>query len=111
MNRASQFAPFAALTGYGDEIKESCRIVDNKIDISDDMKEKINNRLLIISNMIRPYIKVTYFVKDKKKNGGNYITINNYVKKIDVVNKKIIFVDKSCIDITNIIDIETKKVN
>ena len=111
MNRAAQFAPFAALTGYGDEIKEASRIVDNKIDISDDLKDKINNKLLIIERMIRPYIMVTYFVKDKKKDGGEYITISNIVKRIDLYNGEMVFTDKTKILINDIVDIEIKKAN
>lgn len=108
-SRACQFAPFAALTGYGDEINEASRIVDSKIDISDDLKEEINNKLLIIQNMIKPYISVTYFVPDKKKSGGKYITISNIVKKIDLYNYEIVFTDKSRILINDIINIEIKK--
>ena len=111
MNRAAQFAPFAALTGYGDEIKEASRIVDNKIDISDDLKKEINNKLLIIERMIRPYIMVTYFVNDKKKDGGEYITISNIVKRIDLYNGEILFTDKTKILINDIIDIKIKKAN
>ena len=110
-SRACQFAPFAALTGYGDEINEASRIVDSKIDISDDLKEEINNKLLIIQNMIKPYISVTYFVPDKKKSGGKYITISNIVKKIDLYNYEIVFTDKSRILINDIINIEIKKAN
>lgn len=112
-SRASQFAPFAALTGFGDEIRKKARIVDSRIDISDDLKEEINNKLLIISNMIddNPYITITYFVADKNMNVGKYITISNHVKKIDLYNYELVFVDKLRIPINDIIDINIKKAN
>lgn len=112
-SRASQFAPFAALTGFGDEIRKKARIVDSRIDISDDLKEEINNKLLIISNMIddNPYIAITYFVADKNMNVGKYITISNRVKKIDLYNYEIVFVDKVRISINDIIYIDIKKAN
>ena len=112
-NRAAQFAPFAALTGYSDEIKEASRITCKKIEIDEDLKEIIDNKLQIIQSRIKdkPNINVTYFLPDKKKSGGKYITINKYVKKIDLYNKEIIFFDKTKIFINNIIDIDIKKAN
>lgn len=108
-SRACQFAPFAALTGFGDEIREKSRIIDSRIDISDDLKEEINNKLLIVSNMIddNPNITITYFLTDKDK----YITISNRVKKIDLYNYEIVFVDKVRIPINDIIYIDIKKAN
>lgn len=104
INRASQFAPFAALSGYGDLVYEASRNTDFKRDLDEDLKEIIDRKLQLIdfnSNYI-----ITYFVKDNKKDGGRYISINKRVKKIDTVFKKIIFVDKECIDIDDIIDIK-----
>lgn len=112
-SRACQFAPFAALTGYGDEIREKARIVDSRIDISDDLKEKINSKLLILSSMINdnPLVTIIYFVPDRKKNGGKYETISNRVKSIDLYKYEIVFVDKVRILINDIIDIDIKKAN
>lgn len=104
INRASQFAPFAALSGYGDLVYEASRITDFKRDLDEDLKEIIDRKLQLIdfnSNYI-----ITYFVKDGKKDGGKYITINKKIKKIDRVYKRIIFTDKECIDIDDIIDIK-----
>lgn len=105
-NRASMFAPFAALSGYGDLVYESSRITEDKKELDDDLKEIINYKLQLINCNSNVVIK--YFVPDNKKKGGKYISINKKIKKIDNIYKKIIFVDKSFIDINNIIDIYLK---
>ena len=107
MNRAAQFAPFAALTGYSDEISEASRIVDNKLELDDDNINDLNKKLLIINNNIKnkPKVSIIYFVPDKKKKGGKYINIINNIRKIDLINDKIIFINKSKINISNIIKI------
>ena len=107
MNRAAQFAPFAALTGYSDEISEASRIVDNKLELDDDSINDLNNKLLLINNNIKdkPKVSIIYFVPDKKKKGGKYIKITNNIRKIDLINDKIIFINKNKINISNIIKI------
>lgn len=106
-DRASQFAPFQALAGYIEVIKETARITDEKICLADDLKEIINRKLLIINSIIesQPKIKVIYFFKDELKKGGEYREICEKVKKIDYLNKKIIFINKQEIKIDDIIDI------
>ena len=107
MNRAAQFAPFAALTGYSDEISEASRIVDNKLELDDDSINDLNNKLLLINNNIKdkPKVSIIYFVPDKKKKGGKYIKIINNIRKIDLINDKIIFINKNKINISTIIKI------
>ena len=108
-NRASQFAPFAALSGYSDLVYEASRITDDKREIDEDLKEIIDRKLQLIDNNIGSNYVITYFVKDNKKKGGKYISTSKLVKKIDKVYKKIIFTDKTSINIDDIIDIKIKK--
>lgn len=105
--RAAQFAPFAALTGYGDAIKETSRITDTKIELGEDRKEKINNQIIYLINNIKKNItiNITYFVKDPLKEGGKYITEEAIVKKIDIYNQNIILNNNTKIKIKDIIDI------
>ena len=72
--RAAQFAPFAALTGYGDAVEETARIVGQKIDVDEEMKAIINDKLNVINSHIanKPEVNFTYYVPDKKKDGGAY---------------------------------------
>ena len=67
-DRAAQFSPFAALSGYDDMIDEEVRMVDNRIELSEEEMEELNRKLSqideTISSGIRPLITVTYFVPD-----------------------------------------------
>ena len=107
INRAGQFSPFAALTGYEDKVKETARYTDTEIYLSEDEEEIIRNKLNIIEENIKNKVEVTitYFVKDKRKSGGEFKTISGIVKKIDTYNNVIIFTDKNKISLDNIIDI------
>ena len=107
MERAAQFSPFAALTGYSESVKETARITKDKIELSEDMKYEIDNKLQLIEDHLKekPEINVLYFIKDKKKSGGDYSEYNGIIRRIDKVNGKIIFMDKTIIDLKNVIDI------
>ncbi len=107
-SRAAIFAPFAALSGHKETLMEVSRLTDKKIDIDDSLKDIINNKLNIINNNIKfyPMISITYFLKDKYKDGGEYLTIKDRVKKIDLYNKLVIMQDKTIIYMQDIIDID-----
>ena len=106
--RSAQFAPFSALTGFNDEVKETERLVDKKVLLDEDEKIKINNKLLEILKNIKdkPQIKITYFIKDERKKGGKYITIIDNVKKINMIDKYIMLESKTKIHFKDIFDIE-----
>ena len=94
--RAQQFVPFAALTGYSDEVSEAGRLTSNKITMIDDIKDCIDMKLQLINEHIKekPLVTVLYFEKDKKKNGGKYLEYTGNLKSIDLVEKVLIFTDK-----------------
>lgn len=106
-DRAAQFAPFAALKGYDEEIEEAIRATENKIELSDEQITELNDKLNVLKEIIneQPTIKVVYFVPDEKKSGGAYITIKQQIRKIDEYKRKIIFFDDE-VSIDNIVDIE-----
>ena len=107
-NRSVQFAPFSALIGYDEKIKETTRETSRKIDLYDNIKLMLNEKLCLIKNDIklRPRVTLTYFVKDNKKKGGCYKTITDNVKVVDEVYKRIILIDNTIISFDNIIDIK-----
>ncbi len=110
-NRSAQFAPFAALTGFEDKIKETARLTDELIEISEDQKVFIDNELSIIEENIKtnPLVKITYFEKDKIKSGGKYISFIDNVKKIDKVEQNIYFVNKKIISLYDIYELQIIK--
>ena len=105
--RAAQFAPFAALTGYDDEIKETARLTSNKKIIDEDQKIILSNKLTYLNNHLldNPEIEIKYFKNDTKKSGGEYLTKKTKIKKIDTIHETIILLDKKQISFDNIIDI------
>lgn len=108
-NRAAQFMPFAAVVGYDGAVKERARITEAKIELSEERKEKLNQRLAIINDCLGQNIlvKITYFVKDVSKDGGEYLIANGIVKKIDIFNRIVIMQDKTEIPISEIIEIDS----
>ena len=108
MARSAQFAPFAALSGYDEAVKETARLTDKRLEIDDGLKSILNNKLqYILENInINPEIIFSYFVYDEKKTGGKYIEKIGVVKKIDLIEKYIQLTDKSKIPIEEIIDIK-----
>lgn len=106
-DRAAQFAPFAALTGYDDEIQETGRLTTSKKEINEELKLILDNKLQKIKSNIacKPKITCTYFVPDLNKEGGKYVKYTGNIVKIDEYNKIIVFKDKTKIPILDITEI------
>ena len=107
-DRAAQFSPFAALTGYDAAIKETARLTDEKVELDEHMKGALSDKLQIITDRIQecPEIAITYFQPDTKKNGGTYVTDISTAQKIDVYDRFIIMTDGTAIPIDEIINID-----
>lgn len=108
IDRAAQFSPFAALTGYDAAVKETARLTDERIELDEYMKEVLSHRLQIVAGRIKehPEIAITCFQPDEKKNGGAYVTIISTVKKIDEYERVVIMDDGTAIPIDEIISID-----
>ena len=83
MDRASQFSPFAALTGYGDAVKETARQTEQRRELDEYEKAALDEKLRELEAQMRPRAAITYFVPDDRKEGGSYRTVRGVVKKID----------------------------
>ena len=105
--RAGMFAPFAALTGYDDQVKETERITDYEVFLDEDNKSLLDEKLNYIRNNLNKIeVKVVCFIKDKKKSGGKYITKIGKIKRIDNYKKELVFDDKEKIKISQIMKID-----
>ena len=105
--RSAQFAPFAALVGYDEQVQECSRITDKRLEIDDELKEKINNKLNKINKLIKynPEVEITYFIPDEKKDGGKYVTDKGNVKRIDYINRFIKLTDNKKIVLDDVVAI------
>lgn len=110
IDRAAQFAPFAALTGYDDAITETGRLTGTKLDLSEETKEGIDLKINFLIDNIEenPEITVTYFVPDKRKSGGEYLTVTGKLKKIDGYEQTLLMKDGLKISIFEILSIESE---
>ena len=108
-DRAAQFAPFAALTGYDAEIKETARLTDAKIELDESTLAILNDKLQIILDNLdaEPEVTITYFKPDTRKAGGAYIDHTGIVKRIDDYERTVVFADKNAISIEDILDIQS----
>lgn len=106
--RAAQFSPFAALTGYDAVIAESGRLTGERIELSEDSREVLDakQQLLLEHLAERPEIVITYFLPDELKEGGAYVCIKGRVKKLDCIERQIIMTDGKKIPMDEVISME-----
>ncbi|MCI7624637.1 MAG: YolD-like family protein [Clostridiales bacterium] len=108
LDRAAQFAPFAALTGHDAAIKETARLTDQRVELDEGTKSILNEKLQMALDFAEtePEITVTHFVEDKKKSGSAYVEFTGVIKRIDEYERTVIFTDKTKISIDDICAIE-----
>ena len=108
-DRAAQFSPFAALTGYEDAIDETARLTDARVELGESAVEELERKLIDLAARIseRPEISVTYFVPDARKEGGAYVTRTGTLKRIDELGRELVFADGARIAVGDIISVET----
>lgn len=106
-DRAAQFSPFAALTGYDGAIKETARLTNKRMELDETWKNVLDEKLRIIHEQLssQPEIEITYFQPDEKKTGGAYISATGIVRKIDRYEQTVVMQDGTRIPIEEIIEI------
>lgn len=106
-DRAAQFAPFAALTGYGEAVKETARFTEEKRTPDEESLEILDRTICSLRERIKdqPYISLTCFQADERKAGGAYVEIRGNLKKIDEYRRKLILTDGTEIFFDNILEI------
>ena len=107
-DRAAQFAPFAALTGFGALINETSRLTDKKPELDAQTNLILNERIKIIEENIKskPKLEVTFFVPDKRKSGGSIQSFTGNIRRVDEFERRLIFTDKTKINMDDVVFIQ-----
>ena len=111
-DRAAQFSPFAALTGYEDAIEETARLTEQRVELDEEAKSRLNHRLeqlLLLPQ--HPEASVTYFQPDERKSGGAYVTRAGLLKKIDTYERSIRLEDGFLIPLDELFAVESPLLN
>ena len=108
IDRAAQFQPFRALTGYEDAVRETARLTDRRMELTEEEKARLDAALQRLMDSIssRPQVSVTWFQPDKRKAGGAYVTTTGRLKKIDDLEGVLILLGGERIVIEDILDIQ-----
>ena len=110
-DRAAQFSAFAALVGLDEQMDETARLVDSKIELSEDEIERLNQKFQLLIQKVNedgdpPEIRAVCFVPDQRKDGGAYVIKSGAVKRVDDVFFKIVFTDGAEVNISDILDFD-----
>lgn len=106
-DRAAQFAPFAALTGHDAAIKETARLTDEKLQLDENTKAAIDEKLRFLLEQEQAEAIFTYFVPDKNKTGGAYVSHAGILKKVDTIEQTITLIDGTSFPIDNLYCIDS----
>lgn len=105
-NRAAQFSPFVALTGYEDQIEEQGRITNVRAFLDEDKKQELDFKFNEIMQKPHQKIRVKYFVEDVIKAGGQYVQYEGKIKKFDFITQCLVMMDGTIIELENISELE-----
>ena len=107
IDRAAQFSPFAALTGYEGAIRETARLTDTKAELDEDKLDALDLKLRFLADHLAecPEVSITYFKPDEKKEGGSYRTVTGMVKRIDTFRHTVIMTDATEIPVSDIFEV------
>lgn len=108
MDRAAQFSPFAALTGYDAAIEETGRLTDEKIEMDAEALNVLNMKFQILIDRLaeEPEVTFIYFKPDERKDGGAYIDVTGIVKKVDKFERLIVMQSGTKIPMDDVLEIE-----
>lgn len=106
-DRAAQFAPFAALTGYDSAIKETGRLTDERIELDEEALTALNRKYQLLMDTLddAPEVTIIYFQPDARKAGGQYVSATGTVKKVDTFGRRILLQDGTRIPLDSVYDL------
>lgn len=107
-DRAAQFSPFAALTGHEEAIRETARQTEAWVDLDEDRKEELNEKMQEIVEHLNeaPEVTLTYFKEDEKKEGGSYVTVTGRIKKWREYEQQLVLEDGTVVALEKVFGIE-----
>lgn len=107
--RAAQFSPFAALTGYEDAVAEAGRLTAERIELEADKLAQLDRRLALLMDRAceTPEISLVRFVRDRKKPGGAYVSLTGRYKKTDEYERAVVLTDGTAVPIDDIFSLES----
>jgi hypothetical protein len=107
-DRAAQFSPFAALTGYEAAVEETARLTDTKLVMTEDKKQILDEKLHLLLDAAEhpPLVRITYFIPDGRKEGGAYETVTGRVRSLDPYGGHLVLTDKRTIPLENLWELD-----
>lgn len=107
-DRAAQFSPFAALTGYEGVIREAARLTDGERELTEGAWQQLNRRLQLLSRAENgeETVQVLFFSPDERKSGGSYVTVTGRVKRVDTYKKMLVMTSGEKIPLGHICRLE-----
>lgn len=107
-DRAAQFSPFAALTGYDAAIRETARLTQEKVELDEQELAVLDRKFQLLLEQLErcPQVTITWFVPDELKQGGRYLTITDVVKKVDAAARFVLLQNAGRICMDDIVEIE-----
>ena len=108
LERAAQFAPFAALTGYDSAIRETGRLTNERIELDEEALTALDRKYQILMDAFddAPEVTITFFRPDERKAGGKYVSAVGAVKKIDDFERRITMRDGIRIPMDDVLSID-----
>ena len=110
IDRAAQFSPFAALTGYDAVIQETGRLTDSRVELAEYSQDVLDKKQQILMELAKeqPQVTVTFFLPDDRKLGGSYATRTGKLKKLDTYRRVMVMTDGTEIPLHEIVDMKSE---
>lgn len=109
-DRAAQFLPFQALTGYSDAVQETARLTEEFLDLDESSRADLDRKLAVLQQHLsqQPKIQAVVFQPDERKNGGAYRTVSGMIRKIDFYERKLVMEDRISLPMDYLIEIDSE---